>query len=209
MMKRILNELNFFKVIENAEEKTQKKISSEISTSIGFANALIKKFLKKGIIKVKQAPYKRFIYYLTPDGFANKIKLVKEYIDESLNFFRKIRKEFNEVIVKDNASGFYLYGAGEICEIAILSLQEKEKKIVAIIDTNTKQKKYFNYNVIKKLPKNLGNKKIILTSKDNAQEIYFDLIQKVDKSKLLVINSLYVSKKKPNFKPTTSYDKKK
>ena len=44
-MKRTLHELNFFKVIENAEEKTQKKISSEISTSIGVANALIKKFL--------------------------------------------------------------------------------------------------------------------------------------------------------------------
>ena len=87
-MKRTLHELNFFKVIENAEEKTQKKISSEISTSIGFANALIKKFLKKGII-VKQAPYKRFVYYLTPNGFANKIKLVKEYIDESLNFLEK------------------------------------------------------------------------------------------------------------------------
>ena len=62
-------------------------------------------------------------------------------------------------------------------------------------------KKYFNYNVIKKLPKKLGNKKIILTSKDNAQEIYFDLIQKVDKSKLLVINFLYVSKKNQILNP--------
>ena len=52
------HELNFFNAIENAEEKTQKTISSEISTSIGFANALIKKFLKKGVIKVKQAPIK-------------------------------------------------------------------------------------------------------------------------------------------------------
>ncbi len=208
-MKKNFHELNFFNAIENAEEKTQKTISSEISTSIGFANALIKKFLKKGVIKVKQAPYKRFIYYLTPNGFANKIKLVKEYIDESLNFFRKIREEFNEIIVKDKTNGFYLYGAGEICEIAILSLQEKKKKVVAIIDANIKQDKYFNYNVIKKLPKNLGNKKILLTSKDNAQEIYFELIQKVDESKLLVIDSLYVSKRKPNFKPRSSYDKKK
>ena len=208
-MKKNFHELNFFNAIENAEEKTQKTISSEISTSIGFANALIKKFLKKGVIKVKQAPYKRFIYYLTPNGFANKIKLVKEYIDESLNFFRKIREEFNEIIVKDKTNSFYLYGAGEICEIAILSLQEKKKKVVAIIDANIKQDKYFNYNVIKKLPKNLGNKKILLTSKDNAQEIYFELIQKVDESKLLVIDSLYVSKRKPNFKPRSSYDKKK
>ena len=80
---------------------------------------------------------------------------------------------------------------------------------IAIIDANIKQDKYFNYNVIKKLPKNLGNKKILLTSKDNAQEIYFELIQKVDESKLLVIDSLYVSKRKPNFKPRSSYDKKK
>ena len=83
--------------------------------------------MKKGVIKVKQAPYKRFIYYLTPNGFANKIKLVKEYMRRILKLFRKIREEFNEIIVKDKTNGFYLYGAGEICEIAILSLQEKKK----------------------------------------------------------------------------------
>ena len=92
--------------------------------------------MKKGVIKVKQAPYKRFIYYLTPNGLTNKIKLVKEYIGESLNFLEKL-EEFNEIIVKDKTNGFYLYGAGEICEMAILSLQEK--KVVAIIDANIKQ----------------------------------------------------------------------
>ena len=86
-MKKNFEELNFFKAIENAEEKTQKTISSEISVSIGFVNTLIKRFLKKGAIKIKQAPYKRFIYYLTPQGFAQKSKLVNEYISDSLDFF--------------------------------------------------------------------------------------------------------------------------
>ena len=50
-MKKNFEELNFFKAIENAEEKTQKTISSEISVSIGFVNTLIKRFLKKVLLK--------------------------------------------------------------------------------------------------------------------------------------------------------------
>ena len=46
-MTKNFHELNFFNAIEKAEEKTQKTISSEIAVSIGMANALIKKFLKK------------------------------------------------------------------------------------------------------------------------------------------------------------------
>ena len=121
-MKKNFNELNFFNAIEKAEEKTQKTISSEIAVSIGMANALIKKFLKKGFIKVQQAPYKRFIYYLTPKGFSDKVKLVREYINESLGFFRKVRADFNRILINDNSDGYYLYGVSEICEIAILSI---------------------------------------------------------------------------------------
>ena len=46
---------------------------------------LLKNFLKKGIIKVQQAPYKRYVYYLTPEGFSEKSKLVLEYITDSLS----------------------------------------------------------------------------------------------------------------------------
>lgn len=208
-MNRIWHELKFFKVIENAEEKTQKKISSEISVSIGFANALIKKFLKKGLIKVQQAPYKRFIYYLTPKGFSDKVHLVKEYINVSLNFFRIVRKEFNNILINDNSNGYYLYGVSEICEIATLSAQENNKKIISIVDKNFKGKNYLNYPVIKKIPENLHKNKIILTSQASAQEDYFDLIETFNPKMILLAECLHVSKKRPNFKPKNNYEKKK
>ena len=50
------SELDFLSSLEDGKEVTQKSISNHISVSIGFVNALIKKFLKKGIIKVQQAP---------------------------------------------------------------------------------------------------------------------------------------------------------
>ena len=74
-----------------------KSISNHISVFLqfGFVNALIKKFLKKGIIKVQQASkfffYKRYVYYLTPEGFSEKSKLVLEYVTDSLSLFRSLR----------------------------------------------------------------------------------------------------------------------
>ena len=207
-MKKILHELNFFNALEKAEEKTQKRISSEIAVSIGMANTLIKRFLKKGFIKVQQAPYKRFIYYLTPQGFSDKLKLVKEYINESLGFFRKVRAEFNKILISDKSDGYYLYGISEICEIAILSALDNNKKIISIVDEKFKQKKFLNLSVVKRLPKKLHKNKIILTDQINAQADYFKLIKTYDSKSILIIDSLFVSTKMPNFNPKRSYEKK-
>ena len=139
------NELNFLSYLEDGKETTQQNISNNISVSIGFINALIKKFLKKGVIKIKQAPYKRFIYYLTPQGFSEKARLVNEYFNDSLFFFKSLRLEFNKLFSKDLSSGYYLYGTGEVCEIAILSARENKKKIISIIDPSFKKKKIFRF----------------------------------------------------------------
>ncbi len=196
------NELNFLKILEEGKEVTQKSLSLNISVSIGFINALIKKFLGKGIIKIKQAPYKRFIYYLTPVGFSEKAKLVNEYFNDSLTFFKMLRSEFNDLFSSENCSSFYFYGTGEVCEIGVLSAQENNKKIIAIIDPKYRKKKFLNFKVSKKIPENLGNKKIVITSKIYQQDIYFKLLKKFNANQILFIKSMFISRKIPNFKPT-------
>ena len=133
-------ELNFLRSLEEGKEVTQKSISDHISVSIGFVNALIKKFLNKGVIKVRQAPYKRFIYYLTPEGFSEKSKLVLEYVTDSLSLFRLLRKELNSIFSKDKFIKYYLYGVSEITEIAILSANEVGTEIVGVIEPKLKKK---------------------------------------------------------------------
>ena len=124
------NELNILSFLEEGKETTQKNISTNISVSIGFINFLVKKFLKKGIKKIKQAPYKRFVYYLTPQGFSEKARLVNEYFNDSLLFFKSLRIEFNKLFINDRSTGYYLYGTGEVCDIAILSAQENKKSYI-------------------------------------------------------------------------------
>tara|TARA_B100000035_G_scaffold237214_1_gene205473 strand:- start:2038 stop:2664 length:627 start_codon:yes stop_codon:yes gene_type:complete len=194
-------ELNFLRSLEEGKEVTQKSISDHISVSIGFVNALIKKFLNKGVIKVRQAPYKRFIYYLTPEGFSEKSKLVLEYVTDSLSLFRLLRKELNSIFSKDKFIKYYLYGVSEITEIAILSANEVGTEIVGVIEPKLKKKKIFNIHILKKLPKNLTNRKILICCTKNAQKIYFSLLKDFPEDKIVVVNSLFISKKKPNFKP--------
>ena len=197
------NELNFLSYLEDGKETTQKKISTNISVSIGFINALIKKFLNKGVIKIKQAPYKRFIYYLTPQGFSEKARLVNEYFNDSLFFFKSLRIEFNKLFSNDDCPGYYLYGTGEVCEIAILSAKENKKKIISIIDPNFKHKKYLDFKVLKKIPNNLENSKIIITTTSNQQTLFFKLKKKVNVDKILFIKSMCISKEKPTFDPSS------
>ena len=207
-MKRKSSELDFLTSLEEGKEVTQKGISNRISVSIGFVNALIKKFVKKGIIKVQQAPYKRFVYYLTPEGFSQKSKLVLDYLTDSLSLFRSMRKEFNEIFSNNLKCQFIIFGISEISEIAILSANEINADIVAVIDPYTHKKTYFNIPVKKKLPDDIKNLKILICSTHNAQKNYFEMIEKYSEDKILAIDSLFISKKIPNFKPRKSYGKK-
>tara|TARA_Y100000589_G_scaffold135376_1_gene129571 strand:- start:5653 stop:6276 length:624 start_codon:yes stop_codon:yes gene_type:complete len=207
-VKKKNSELDFLSSLEEGKEVTQKNISNKISVSIGFVNALIKKFLKKGIIKVQQAPYKRFVYYLTPEGFSEKSKLVLNYLNDSLSLFRSMRKEFNQLFSENLSCEFIIYGISEISEIAILSANEFNANIIGVIEPKTKKKFYFNIPIIKKIPENSKNLKFLLCSTDNAQEIYFKIAENYHENKIFTVSSLFISRNKPNFKPKKKYGKK-
>ena len=105
---------------------------------------MIKKLLKKGYIKAKQAPYKRFIYYLTTEGFIERSKLVSEYINTSLIFFRTLRDEFNKAFRaeknKNRFVSFILFGVSEVTEICVISALDNNVKVSYIVDENIGKK---------------------------------------------------------------------
>ena len=52
-------------------------VATELEVTLGMANALIKRLVLKGYIKIKDAPSRRYKYYVTPDGFIEKGRLSK------------------------------------------------------------------------------------------------------------------------------------
>src|SRR5947209_18495801 len=72
---------------------SQRRIASELGVALGLVNAYLKRCVKKGLVKVSEAPTRRYAYYLTPRGFAEKSRLTVEYLSSSFSFFRQAKAE--------------------------------------------------------------------------------------------------------------------
>lgn len=131
--------------LEGESAVTQMNLSKRLGVSIGLVNALIKRAARKGYVKIRTAPYKRYAYYLTPEGFSEKCRLVGEYLDHSLRFFRRARTEYLALFQRARGLGMRrlaLVGAGELAEIAYLAAQEAEVDIVAVVDATCVKRRF-------------------------------------------------------------------
>ena len=66
------HELRVLELVEERDRITQRGVATELEIAVGMANALIKRLVHKGYIKVKNAPSRRYKYYITPEGFLEK-----------------------------------------------------------------------------------------------------------------------------------------
>ena len=118
--------LNLLDIVEKKSDTTQLKISFKLGVAVGLANSYLKRCIKKGWVKVKTVPVRRYAYYLTPKGFAIKSKLTAEYLYSTFKYFRETRDQFEEIIKlckKKKYKKVLLFGEGDLTEIAILFIK--------------------------------------------------------------------------------------
>ena len=127
--------LGVLDAVEQNAQVTQRTVASELGIALGLANAYLKRCMRKGWIKVKQIPPNRYLYYLTPKGFAEKSRLTAEYLGSSFNFFRRARAQLEEAMGACAARGWKrvaLYGKGELTEIGALCNSEFHFDLVVV-----------------------------------------------------------------------------
>src|ERR1700726_998055 len=114
--------LNLLTSVEHDGERSQRNIAAELGIALGLVNAYLKRCVKKGLVKVHDAPARRYAYYLTPHGFGEKSRLTVRYLSNSFSFFRLAKGECVGVFDAAKASGFdrlVLAGKSDLAEIAI------------------------------------------------------------------------------------------
>src|SRR5579872_4732142 len=132
--------LGLLSSVETDGARSQRHIAAELGVALGLVNAYLKRCVKKGLVKVSQAPARRYAYYLTPQGFAEKSRLTVQYLSDSFSFFRQARTDCTQTfaIAKErNFQNLVLCGKSDLAEVAILSAVDSGISIVAIIDRNT------------------------------------------------------------------------
>src|SRR3972149_9861076 len=70
--------LGLLESVERDGGQSQRRLASELGIALGLVNAYLKRCIKKGLVKVSEAPARRYAYYLTPQGFAEKSRLTVE-----------------------------------------------------------------------------------------------------------------------------------
>lgn len=180
-------ELDFLAAIERGEVVTQMALRRRIGVSVGMVNALVKRAVGKGYAKVSQAPYKRYAYYLTPRGFTEKSRLVAEYLETSLDFFRTARGEYTEIFVRAQHIGLKkiaLVGRGELTEIAVLAALGEGLSIDAILDPEANEAGRHGVRVIRDLSEAPDLEAVIITESRTPQATYEQMCAAFDASRV-------------------------
>ena len=97
--------------VDSNGARSQRHIAAELDIALGLVNAYLKCSIKKGLVKVSQAPARRYAYYLTPQGFSEKSRLTVKYLSSSFSLFRKAKEDFAKVFDLACARGMERCGA--------------------------------------------------------------------------------------------------
>ncbi len=69
-------------------------------------NQYLKRCVTKGWVRASQISPRRITYFLTPEGFKEKSRMVKDYLARSMTFFRDARAQCEEVFAHCKAQGW-------------------------------------------------------------------------------------------------------
>jgi len=128
--------LGLLDAVEQERALSQRLLASELGIALGLVNAYLKRCIKKGLVKVREAPARRYAYYLTPQGFAEKSRLTVEYLSNSFSFFRQAKTECSRLLGAAKARGVrkvLLAGQSDLAEIAALCALEHAIDIVGVV----------------------------------------------------------------------------
>jgi len=143
--------LGLLESVERDGGQSQRRLASDLGIALGLVNAYLKRCIKKGLVKVGEAPARRYMYYLTPQGFAEKSRLTVEYLSHSFGFFRQAKADCHAVLQRASALGYeriVLAGRSDLAEIAIICAMECAIEIVAIVDPAADEPLYVGCHVV-------------------------------------------------------------
>ena len=126
--------------VEEDGAQSQRRLAAELGIALGLVNAYLKRCMKKGLVKASQAPARRYVYYLTPQGFAEKSRLTVEYLSFSFGFFRQAKEDCAALFQHAQTRRFErvaLMGKSDLAEIATICAIESGIKIVATVDATS------------------------------------------------------------------------
>jgi DNA-binding MarR family transcriptional regulator len=182
--------LGLLESVERDGAQSQRKLASDLGIALGLVNAYLKRCVKKGLVKIGQAPPRRYAYYLTPHGFAEKSRLTVEYLSNSFSFFRRAREDCASVLKAVHARGWTrvaLVGVSDLAEIATVCALQQGIAIVAVVDAKAKSDRFVGRPLVPSIDAIPGGfDALVLTDLETTPETLKTVLNTVEPERVFV-----------------------
>ncbi|MEX2650560.1 MAG: winged helix-turn-helix transcriptional regulator [Alphaproteobacteria bacterium] len=124
-----------FEHIERSDAVNQRGLAAELGVALGLVNAYVARAVDKGWVKVQHIPARRYRYYLTPKGFAEKSRLTLQYLNDSFVALRRARASFErlyDALAKEGVRRVALAGDDDLVDIAVLAALGGPVEVVGV-----------------------------------------------------------------------------
>jgi len=193
--------LGLLNMVDDNSSTSQRSMASNLGIALGLANAYLKRCVKKGLIKISQAPANRYAYYLTPQGFSEKSRLTAEFLTQSFNLFRHARTEGAELLGQCQTRGWNriaLYGLSDLSEIMTLSVRDYDVELVCVIDRDAEVSQFAGLPVYRTMPSPQEVDAAIICDITKPQVAYDEACAGFPMERVLAPRVLHISKNSAN-----------
>jgi DNA-binding MarR family transcriptional regulator len=180
--------LKLLNTVEEKSDISQRHLASELGIALGLTNSYLNRCARRGLIRIRGKSPRRYLYFLTPKGFAEKAKLSTRYLANSLEFYRTSADEFRALFnqhEQENGIRVILSGLSDLAEIAILvGGATINTEIIAIYDQKDEEATFHQVPVFDDLTRLPESDLAIVTSLNNPTENYYHLIEEIPTEKV-------------------------
>lgn len=131
------------RAIASGERVTQRGLASELGVALGLTNLLIRRLAAKGFVKVAGAGTRHVKYLMTASGWEELARETRDSLENTINLYTQTREQITHSLdrIADqcarDAQGrkpVVFYGAGDVAEIAYISLQRTDLTLIGVVD---------------------------------------------------------------------------
>ncbi len=182
--------LGLLESVERDGGKTQRRLAADLGIALGLVNAYLKRCIKKGLVKASEAPARRYVYYLTPQGLAEKSRLTVEYLSYSLVFFKQAKADCSALMRRAQERGqtrIVLAGQSDLAEVAAICAMDTNVTILAIVDPRSTNTTFLGRPVVATLAAvNEPFDAVLITEMLSTREVYDTAIEQLGADRVLI-----------------------
>lgn len=181
--------LEILQAIEQKNDVTQRHLADHMGVALGLANSYLKRCVRKGLVKIQQVPANRYLYYLTPKGFAEKSRLTAKYLTVSFDFYRNASQSFSQIFTlceKNGNERILFCGVSELAEIAAIRAHDHKINIIGVYDISSQKENFLNLPVWKHIEQIDTFDACVLTELNDPQSVYESLLSWIEPKRIYV-----------------------